>query len=72
MNRSFTIKGLVITFIGFVFQQFEIEVGEEDLEIFLNVFFAFLQLAGIALAYFGRWRKGDITLTGKRKKNDQF
>lgn len=70
MNRSFTIRGLVITFIGFIFQQFEIEVGEEDLEIFLNVFFAFLQLGGLLLAWYGRWRKGDITLFGKRKNND--
>jgi hypothetical protein len=62
---SKTIIGLVITIIGLLAKWFSWNVpGQEELDQFLT---ALLTLIGIALAWYGRVRKGDVTWYGARK-----
>lgn len=68
MNKqSLTIGGVFVTFFCWLFLQLGIDIGAEQLQIFLDVIAAFGQLAGLIMAYIGRYRKGDITLFGKKK-----
>lgn len=66
MNRSFTITGLLVSLIGFVLQESDIDVTQNDLDTFMTIL---LQIGGIFMAWYGRVRRGDITLFGKRKIN---
>ena len=62
---SKTIIGLVITIIGSLAKWFNWNLpGQEELDQFLA---ALLALIGIALAWYGRVRKGDITWYGAKK-----
>lgn len=61
---SVTIIGLVITILGFLAKWFNWNLpGNDEIEQFLT---AIVTLAGIVIAWFGRWRKGDISLFGIR------
>ena len=64
MNRSLTITGLVASLVGFTLHQSGFEVSPGELDTFATIL---LQLAGIFIAWYGRVRKGDISLFGKRK-----
>ena len=62
---SKTIVGLVITIIGLLAKWFKWPLpANDEMEQFLT---ALVTLAGIALAWYGRVRKGDITWYGVRK-----
>ena len=62
---SITIVGLIVTILGFLAKWFNWDLpAGEDLTQFIT---AVVTLGGIALAWYGRYRKGDITLVGARK-----
>lgn len=61
---SITIIGLIITILGFLAKWFHWNLpGDEELQAFLT---AVVSLGGIVVAWYGRVRKGDITIFGKR------
>jgi hypothetical protein len=68
MNRSYTITGLVICLLGLAFQQFNVEVSQDDLAAFVAVT---IQIGGVLIAWYTRHKRGDITLLGKYKEDDK-
>lgn len=66
-TTSLTIKGLFITFLAWLFMQAGLQIDAEKVRIFIEVCAGILQLAGLVIAFIGRWRHGDITLLGKKK-----
>ena len=60
---SFTIRGLIVAIIGLVLQQSGATIGSENISNFVEVF---IQIAGIGMAYWGRFRQGDITPLGRK------
>jgi len=64
-KQSITITGLLIALVSLILQKFGVNVTNEEVGgLILNI----LQNLGILLAWYGRWRKGDINLIGKKKK----
>ena len=60
---SVTIKGLIVILIGLVSQGSGLPILEDDTETFVSVV---IQLIGIGIAWYGRVRKNDIDIMGKR------
>ena len=60
---SVTIKGLIFVLIGLVSQGSGLPILEDDTETFVSVV---IQLIGIGIAWYGRVRKNDIDIMGKR------
>jgi hypothetical protein len=65
MHRSITIVGLIVAFIGTLTSAFNIQLPytPEEIEKALTVL---VTLIGLAVAWYGRWRKGDVSFFGKR------
>ena len=61
---SLTIKGLIVMIFGLLLKYLEVELPIESLNIFVEVL---LTLGGALTAWYGRYRKGDITILGTRK-----
>lgn len=61
---SLTIKGLIVVIFGLIFKYLEVELPIDNLKIFVEVL---LTLGGALIAWYGRYRKGDITVLGSRK-----
>jgi len=66
-SQSVTITGLVITLLSSLAIMFDLDVGMEEIA---GVVTSAGTLIGIALAWYGRVRKGDITWYGRRIKGD--
>ena len=64
MKPSLTISGLVVILLGFLFEQFGVEIAQAEIQSFINVG---LQIIGLVMAYVGRVRVGDITALGFKK-----
>lgn len=64
---SVTIAGLIVTLISIIAKWLDWNVPwtSDELSEFLV---GFLTLAGLIIAWFGRWRKGDIGLLGIKLK----
>jgi len=60
MNRSITMA------IAYLFQRFGVEHTPEGIQGFLDVLSGFIQVFGIVVAWYGRWRHKDVGLFGKR------
>ena len=65
---SLTIAGLIVAVLGRIAQSlgYNLNVSQESLVQAVTVF---VQLAGLFIAWYGRYRKGDISLLGKRLTN---
>ena len=61
---SATILGLVVAILGRLSDAVGINIGNEELTTTINVI---LQIGGVILAWWGRWRAGGITPLGLRK-----
>ena len=61
---SITIIGLIVSVVGKLSDSVGITIGTEELTSFINVA---LQLGGVAIAWFGRWRQGDISVFGGKR-----
>ncbi|MGH7391441.1 MAG: hypothetical protein ACREM3_18570 [Candidatus Rokuibacteriota bacterium] len=68
---SMTISGLIITIVGFLLQQLGVPYAEEELRGLVGHAVAIValvgQAAGIVIAWYGRYRQGDVTLIGQRR-----
>lgn len=68
MNYSLTQTGNLTAFIGVLYiilQKIGIDVGQSELE---QVAGAVVVIVGIITSWVGRYRKGDLTISGFRKK----
>ena len=64
MKPSLTISGLVVILLGFLFEQFGVEIAQAEIQSFINVG---LQIIGLVMAYVGRVRAGGINVFGFKK-----
>ena len=64
-NHSLTIEGVVAMLIVYFLTISGKNIVPGEADIFLKVV---LMLGGAIAAWYGRWRKGDITLLGFKKK----
>lgn len=55
--KSMTVWGLILILVGFLKQKFGWDIADAKVEQYLDVG---LQVGGVAVAYFGRKRKGDL------------
>jgi len=62
---SLTITGIIVALLSWVVKITGVEMGTEEITQFVNTFG---ELIGILLAWYGRWRQGDIGILGNRKK----
>ena len=65
MSYSLTATGLLITVLAFIFQQLKIDISGVEIEQVASII---AQLLGILIAWYGRIRKGDLSLLGFRKE----
>ncbi len=67
MNFSMTFVGLIIIVLAFIAKSIGVEltVTEDDI---VRTIGTIAQAIGLAVAYYGRYRHGDITIWGTRKK----
>lgn len=61
---SVTISGILISVLGFVVSKFNLPVTTDEVEHFTAIA---MQLGGLIIAWYGRWRQGDVTPIGRRK-----
>jgi hypothetical protein len=61
---SITISGLIVALLSWLVGQSGETIPSEQLVSFVDTFGI---LIGAVLAWYGRWRKGDITVFGARK-----
>ena len=61
---SLTQAGVYVTFITFVLGLFKMNISNEEIT---QVVEAILTLIGLGMAFYGRYRRGDITVVGTRK-----
>ena len=59
-----TITGLIIILISFIFQKSGIEIGTDGIQTTIEVI---IQLAGLFIAWWGRYKQKDITIMGRYK-----
>lgn len=64
MNFSLAQAGVYVTILSFIFQVFKINIATEEVTSFVE---AALTIVGLAMAWYGRYRKGDLTKLGFRK-----
>jgi uncharacterized membrane protein len=63
MKRSLTITSLFVFILVWIFQQTGMEIGESEVQTFIEVLLKIASLIGI---YVGRIRKGDVSIFGGR------
>lgn len=61
---SITISGLIITVISFVVSRYGLPFTEAEIN---SVVIGLAEVIGIAIAWYGRYRQGDITALGTKK-----
>jgi len=66
---SITIAGLIIALLGSLANKLGFVFNVSDTEL-VRIVEVVGQFGGLALAYWGRYRKGDINPLGMRKPND--
>jgi len=62
-KQSLTITGLIVVLLGFILNRSGVDVGPDKLQTFVEVL---LQLGGVIIAWYGRWRHKDINLFGQK------
>ena len=55
---------MYVVLLGFILQFFNIQIAAEELTQFIE---AIVMAVGLAMAWWGRYRKGDLTIVGARK-----
>ena len=65
MNVSLTITGLVIFIIGVILDKLGVPIAEGAVESFVSTA---IEVIGAIVTFFGRYRQGDISLLGRKKK----
>jgi len=63
-NFSVTIVGILVMFLSNIMDSLDLPIVQDDLVATVNTL---ILLVGGLVAWYGRWRKGDITWYGKRK-----
>lgn len=61
---SLTQSGVYVSLLGFLVKAFNLDIGNEELTSLVE---AVLTIVGLAMAWYGRYRKGDLTVVGSRK-----
>ena len=64
MNFSLTQAGVYITLLGFLVKILGLNIGTEELTSLVN---AVLTVVGLGMAWWGRFRQGDLTVVGNKK-----
>jgi len=64
MKLSLTQAGVYVTILGFILNLLNINIGTEELTAFVQ---AILQIVGLVMAWYGRYRIGDLTVGGFKK-----
>lgn len=64
MKQSLTITGVFITLIVFLGQQVGVDVVRTDIQTTIETI---AQIVGIGIAWYGRYRHGDISILGQKK-----
>ncbi len=62
---SITQAGVYASTIGAVLTFFHINIATPEIQSFLE---AAITIGGLLVAWYGRYRKGDLTIVGTRKK----
>lgn len=62
---SVTITGLIVTILSAIVVQSNIDIPQENLNSFVETFGI---LIGIVIAWYGRFRQGDISIFGTRRR----
>ena len=63
-NFSLTQSGNYVALISFLLGLFNVNIGSEEVSKFVE---AILVIVGLAVSWYGRYRKGDLRLSGARK-----
>ena len=63
-NQSLTVGGLAILALIFLGESVGIEIGSEEINTTLTTLG---KACGIAVAWYGRFRQGDINIFGRKK-----
>lgn len=65
MQFSVTIAGLIVLALTQIFAASGVQIAPESIQATAETL---VSLVGIVIAWFGRYRVGDITIAGTRKK----
>lgn len=63
-NFSLTYTGVIIMVLAYIAKEAGVPLAEGSLETTISTLIA---IAGAIVTLIGRWRKGDLTIFGKRK-----
>ena len=66
MNTTFSLTqaGVYVSLLGFLAKAFGLNIGTEELTSLVE---AVLTIVGLGMAWYGRYRKGDLTVLGSKK-----
>ena len=64
MKFSLTQAGIYVSVIGFLVQMFKLNIASEEITQLVT---SVITLVGLGVAWYGRYRKGDITVLGIKK-----
>lgn len=64
---SITQTGNIIVFVSTLFALFGVNIAKEDLEATLRVISGVVALIGAIISWYGRWKVGDLKITGFKK-----
>ena len=64
MNFSLTQSGNYVALIAFLLGLFKVNIATEEISAFVE---AALVIVGLAVSWYGRFRKGDLKVIGTRK-----
>ena len=65
MNYSLTYTGIIVFVIGYLFKLAGVPFVEGDLQTTISFITTFV---GVVVALYGRFRRGDLTIFGTRRK----
>lgn len=64
MTFSLTQSGVYVSLLGFLVKILGLNIGTEELTSLVE---AVLTIVGLGMAWYGRYRRGDLTALGSRK-----
>ena len=66
---SLTYTGVIVVVIGYLFNLAGVPFAQEEMEGVISFLTTF---AGVVMSLYGRWRTGDLTIFGFRKKKENY
>jgi len=63
-QQSLTIMGLVVVLLGFILERSGVEIAPDRIQTTIEVI---IQVGGILVAWYGRWRIGGVNILGRKR-----